>query len=88
MSPPLDFVTLPFPKKISLSHSGKTIILSDIDNQQSTNGTTIAFLYQNRKKMKRLYAKLTSENNASIMSLLAAFLLGVLVTMSCHLLLF
>ena len=40
------------------------------------------------KKMKRIYAKLTSENNASIMSLLAAFLLGVLVTMSCHLLLF
>jgi hypothetical protein len=39
--------------------------------------------------MKRLYAKLTSENNnVSIMSLLAAFLLGVLVTMSCHLLLF
>ena len=40
------------------------------------------------KKMKRIYAKLTSENNVSIMSLLAAFLLGVLVTMSCHLLLF
>jgi hypothetical protein len=38
--------------------------------------------------MKRIYAKLTSENNVSIMSLLAAFLLGVLVAMSCHLLLF
>jgi len=38
--------------------------------------------------MKRIYAKLTTENPVSIMSLLAAFLLGVLVTMSCHLLLF
>ena len=39
-------------------------------------------------KMKCIYAKLTTENPVSIMSLLAAFLLGVLVTMSCHLLLF
>ena len=38
--------------------------------------------------MKRIYAKLISENNVSTMSLLAAFLLGVLVAMSCHLLLF
>jgi hypothetical protein len=76
------------PKKIPPSHPGKITLLLSIDNQSHTNGTTIAFLYQNRKKMKRIYAKLTSENNASIMSLLAAFLLGVLVTMSCHLLLF
>ena len=76
------------PKKISQSHSGKITLLLGIDNQSNANGTTIAFLYQNRKKMKRIYAKLTSESNASIMSLLAAFLLGVLVTMSCHLLLF
>jgi hypothetical protein len=38
--------------------------------------------------MKRIYARLTSENKASTMSLLAAFLFGVLVAMSCHLLLF
>jgi hypothetical protein len=38
--------------------------------------------------MKRIVAKLSRENNISIMSLLAAFLLGVLVAMSCHLLLF
>ncbi len=59
-----------------------------IDNQPHANGTTIAFLYQNRKKMKRIYAKLTTENPVLIISLLAAFLMGVLVTMSCHLLLF
>jgi hypothetical protein len=38
--------------------------------------------------MKRIVTKLTTDNNISIMSLLAAFLLGVLVAMSCHLLLF